>query len=158
MKSKIPAEEIENIEKLYAGKMSVKRISKITGYSRGTIFGLTKGKELYGSHKGYLEHLAKRNGYESLWDYRKKRYDMAKDKPENKALSALISTRLEELGRNNGWLAEQINVTCSAVDHYCKCRTFPKKNRLRKIFKALDVRYRNVKDLLKEKALLEEKV
>src|SRR3989338_4000883 len=53
-------------------------------------------------------------------------------RPENQELSDLIKKRLKELGRNQSWLAEEIEVTKQRVSQYEQGKSFPKEDVLQK--------------------------
>lgn len=76
-------------------------------------------------------------------DYKKyvaRRTEQSKKLPEK--LSTLIRRRLERLGKNQSWLANQIGVSRQAVSSYTNRKTFPGPKFLIKIFSALGVKGR----------------
>ncbi|MEK6904614.1 MAG: helix-turn-helix transcriptional regulator, partial [Nanoarchaeota archaeon] len=56
--------------------------------------------------------------------------------------------RLEETGRNQSWLAGEIEVSRQMVSFYANGKNIPKNDVLKRIFKSLDVPYSTLDDLL----------
>src|SRR3989344_4422953 len=72
-------------------------------------------------------------------------------RPENQELSDLIKKRLKELGRNQSWLAEEIEVTKQRVSQYVQGKSFPKEDVLQKLYSSLEVPYKTLEDFLDDR-------
>ena len=86
--------------------------------------------------------------FESRSQYEKYTARQRVNRPENQGLSRLITRRLEELGRNQSWLADEIGVTRQTVWSYVKGRSTPKDDLLKRLYSSLDVPYETLDDLL----------
>ena len=69
-------------------------------------------------------------------------------RPENRELSDLIKRSLKKLGKNQSWLASQIDVSRESVSKYAQGKITPDREKLKRLFSALDVPYRTLDDLV----------
>ena len=73
---------------------------------------------------------------------------------KNKILSELIIKRLDELDKNQSWLAEKLGVTRQAVSYYTQGIIVPKEDILNKLLSILNSGKKNkikcLEDLLEE--------
>ncbi|MFH1181976.1 MAG: helix-turn-helix domain-containing protein [Candidatus Woesearchaeota archaeon] len=90
--------------------------------------------------------------YKSIGDYRAGKALERAERPENQCLSDLIVTRLEELGKNQAWLAGEIGRSREMVSKYAQGKNIPSGKVLERLFLALDVPYKTIDDLLKDRA------
>jgi len=80
-------------------------------------------------------------GFASKTDYRKERARRRQSNPNNQALSALINRRLQELGKNQSWLARQAGFSRQSVSMYRLGKALPKDDEtLRRIAFALGLK------------------
>ncbi|MEK6897309.1 MAG: helix-turn-helix domain-containing protein [Nanoarchaeota archaeon] len=93
--------------------------------------------------------------FESRSQYQEHLYKQGQKRLENKKLSSLIKRGLEELKKNQSWLARKMGVSRESASMYTRGKSIPNKERLERLFSALDVPYRTLEDLLE--VLLEEK-
>ncbi len=107
-------------------------------------------KKGFESRSEYHEHLAKKKGFESCAEYNKHLAKKRQRRPENKALRSLIKRRLKELRKNQSWLSWQMGVSKETASMYTHGESIPNKERLEKLFSALDVPYRTLEDLLED--------
>ena len=67
-------------------------------------------------------------------------------RPKNKALSNLIKKRLNDLGKNQSWLAIKMETAIPTVSRYIRGRSIP--SDLPRLFSSLEVPYKTLDDLL----------
>ena len=60
----------------------------------------------------------------------------------------LIKQRLKKLDKNQNWLAEEIGTSKQIVSRYAQGVYVPKKELMEKLFKALEVQYKTIDDLV----------
>src|SRR3989339_594477 len=89
--------------------------------------------------------------FESLTEYNDYHVRQRTSRPENQELSDLIKKRLKELGRNQSWLAEEIEVTKQRVSQYVQGKSFPKEDVLQKLYSSLEVPYKTLEDFLDDR-------
>src|SRR3989339_249982 len=89
--------------------------------------------------------------FESLTEYDDYHIRQRTSRPENQELSDLIKKRLKELGRNQSWLAEEIEVTKQRVSQYVQGKSFPKEDVLQKLYSSLEVPYKTLEDFLDDR-------
>src|SRR3989338_7450576 len=89
--------------------------------------------------------------FESLTEYNDYHERQRTSRPENQELSDLIKKRLKELGRNQSWLAEEIEVTKQRVSQYVQGKSFPKEDVLQKLYSSLEVPYKTLEDFLDDR-------
>ena len=95
----------------------------------------------FNSDRDYQEHLAKARGFTSRKEYRREMAKRRQTKPENQALSDLIHERLQELGKNQAWLALQIGRSRQSVSLYGQGKALPKHgDTFRRIYSVLGLR------------------
>lgn len=176
-----PEKTIAKIQKLYKMGLGPCEIARRTGVSHPTVYGYTKvrqrinpetkkpfesmsqlkdyqirqrinpeTKKPYNSQTEYNKHLAKQKGY-SLTEYKKYLTEKRSKRKKNRKLSALIKERLEELGQNQSWLAEQLGVSRESASLYAHGESIPKDEKLEKLFKVLKIpnKPKNLDDLFK---------
>ena len=78
------------------------------------------------SDRHYQDYLAQMRGFASNSEYRKEGARRRQSYPSNKALSALINRRLEELGENQSWLARRTGLSRQTISLYVQGKVFPK--------------------------------
>jgi len=126
-----------------------KHLAKEKGFA-----SLNKYQEHLAKEKGfaslnkYQEHLAKEKGFASWNTYNEHLAEKRQQQLLNQQLSGLIKQRLTELGKTQKWLAEQLGITEGPVSRYISGRTTPKKSLQEKLFRALEVPYHTLDDLL----------
>ena len=148
MPGKISDETRQLIEKLYAQDFPYREISRRAKVSYTTVFGCTKFKERgHTSYTEYQEYLAKQRGYASRSEYRKHLAEQ-KRKLIRKKLSDLITHRLNDLQKDQRWLAEQLGITEEAVSEYISRETTPRRSLQKRLFEALKLSYQTLDDLL----------
>ena len=86
--------------------------------------------------------------FESRSQYQEHLYKQGQKRLENKKLSSLIKRGLEELKKNQSWLARKMGVSRESASMYTRGKSIPNKERLERLFSALDVPYRTLEDLL----------
>ena len=96
----------------------------------------------------YQENLVRQRGFESLSEYHEHLAKQRQKRPENRELSDLIKRSLKKLGKNQSWLASQIKVSRESVSKYAQGKRTPNREKLKRLFSALDVPYRTLDDLL----------
>src|SRR3989339_1839 len=89
--------------------------------------------------------------FESRTEYNDYHERQRTSRPENQELSDLIKKRLKELGRNQSWLAEEIEVTKQRVSQYVQGKSFPKEDVLQKLYSSLEVPYKTLEDFLDDR-------
>nr|MBI4156090.1 helix-turn-helix transcriptional regulator [Candidatus Woesearchaeota archaeon] len=67
----------------------------------------------------------------------------------NKKFSKFLINRLEELEKNQSWLAKKIKVTKAATSFYIQGKITPREDLLKKISVSLKVDYKTLEDLIK---------
>lgn len=87
-------------------------------------------------------------GYKTLGEYEKHNEMLRQQKRINQELSSLIKSSLEELERNQTWLAKQLGVTEGAVSRYASGKTTPRPELQLELFKTLKLPYRTLDDIL----------
>ncbi len=85
----------------------------------------------------YQLKLARQHGYSSLSEYNKEREKQRKQRAEYQDLSKLIREKLEELGKNQRWLAKELGITPQAVNLYVYGKAFPNEKILKKLDRIL---------------------
>lgn len=145
MTRKISKKKVQRIKKLFGEGFSIYKIALKTKVSYYTVYGLTKLIERgFKSTSEYREHLANQKGFESLTDYYEHLAKKRKRRNNNKELSNLIKTRLEELDKTQLWLAEKIGVTPPCISYYVQGTIVPTENILRKLFSTLKITYKTL--------------
>lgn len=154
----------ELIGRLYTQELSYKKISREMRLSCGTIYqyicAMSLGFNSPNNYRKYMagykgiscridrDHFISERGFLSEKQYKIYREEQKQKRPKNMALSNLIKTRLEEIGKNQYWLSKQINVSRQMISLYCSARRIPKRHILRRIFTVLNVSYRNLEDII----------
>jgi len=69
-------------------------------------------------------------------------------RPEYQRLSDLIKKRLKELGKNQSWLAREMDIAEPTVSSYVQCRNFPREDLRERLYFSLEVPYKTLDDLL----------
>ena len=85
--------------------------------------------------------------YASLREYDE--YLAEKRKKINKKFSRFLINRLEELEKNQSWLAKKIKVTRAATSFYIQGKITPSDDLLNKMSVSLKVNYKTLEDLIK---------
>jgi predicted transcriptional regulator len=94
-------------------------------------------KKGFSSFSDYKEFLAEKKGFNSYEQYRIR--EKRKKREKNSELSDLISLRLEELGKSQTWLAQQIGVSKQSVNYYTLGYSRPSKKILESLYDTLGV-------------------
>lgn len=167
MPKKIPGKTRKRIIRLYdkGSGLSPPEIARRIGVSYSCVYGLTRIRqrinpetgEPFASRREYREYSAKRKInpetgglYPSRSEYKKHSAMQRRKRPENQALSKLIKKRLNELRKDQSWLAGEMGVTRQAVSLYVRGKSVPKKDLLQKLYSSLDVPYKTLDDLLED--------
>ncbi|MEK6872362.1 MAG: helix-turn-helix domain-containing protein [Nanoarchaeota archaeon] len=172
MPRKLSEEIKEEIRTLHSQGVHVKEIAEQTGVSYSSVWGITKltekGFKTYGE---YLEHLAQQKGfktyseyqvhlaqqrinpetgqaYASRTEYQEHLAQQRQKHPKNKELSGLINLKLEELGRNQSWLAEQLGVSGQTVSQYIQGKSIPSEKIRNKLSSVLKIGKRKLEDII----------
>lgn len=91
----------------------------------------------YASFREYQEKWVERKGFNSEYEYNKYRMEQLQQRREYKKLEILIKNKLEELGRNQRWLAKELGITPQAVNLYVHGKAFPSERILEKLDRVL---------------------
>ena len=102
------------------------------------------------SHHEYRKHLAKKQGYKSISEYQKHLAKKRQRRPINKKLSELINARLNAIGQNKVWLAEQLGIRKVTAYDYASGKSIPNDDILIKLFMVLRISHITLDDLLDE--------
>ena len=87
----------------------------------------------------YLNFLAQKKGYESHNEYLKsKRKKNDNQGLKRQGLSKLITGLLNETGKNQLWLAEQVGISAQSISMYVHAEVYPKKEIVDKIYLAFE--------------------
>jgi len=149
MPKRISEEIINLIERLYRDNVSYTEIAKTAGVSIGTVYSYTKIRERgFKSSSDYREYLARERGFKSLSEYQEHLARERMNLPKNKKLSKLLKKKLKELGKNQSWLGEQIDVSRQMVSFYVAGKSIPNEVSLIKILTALKIDSHTLEDLL----------
>ena len=155
----IPAKKTQLIERLYSQKSPILPITEIAQRAKVpyiTALLLTSLKEEgIVSYSDYRDDLAKRNGhasyyhykqflvgkngYKSYSDYQKQLGKQRQKWRANKELSGLIKSRLNEMGKDQSWLAEKLDSSRQLTSLYANGKIFPPVYRFKKIISVLQV-------------------
>src|SRR3989338_3692446 len=144
MSRRITDEQREEARRLYDTGLKTSEIGMQTGISYSSVYGLTKGRQRGNPEKG-----EKFKSYVDNQDY------LARQRVnQNKEQSDLIRGRLEEMGKNQSWLAEQLGVSKQAVSLYIQGKSKPRGERLDKLLRVLNINNRekpkSIDDLVEE--------
>ena len=149
MSGKLSQETEKKLQELYEEGLSVAEISRLTEIPVSTVRGHTKVlKEGFRSYSEYREHLAKQKGFASLSEYQEHLANSRQEKLENKVFGAYMKSRLEDTGKTQAWLADELEITEGAVSRYASGRTIPRKKLQKRVFEALDSKYKSIDELL----------
>lgn len=131
MPRRIPENVRVKISKLYdnGGGMSLSEISKQTGVSYSSVYGMTRLRQRTNSERG--RYFKSRTEYDD-WRARQRA-------EKNKEFSTLLKYRLNELGKNQSWLAEQLGVTRQAVSLYTQGKLISRGEKFNKLLKILNI-------------------
>ena len=160
---RIPEETKEEIIRLYnnGDGLPPAEIGRQTGVSYSSVYSLTRLRKRtypgtdkeFESKSRYLEYLAKQKTnpetgkkYASRNQYQECLARQRAKRPKNKALSNLIKERLDDLGKNQAWLAMKMGDTRPTVSRYIRGRSIPRD--LPRLFSSLKVPYKTLDDLL----------
>ncbi len=141
-------QKISKVQRERAWKMykAGERVCDIARFIKAPYFPVwyaTKGREKgFSNNKEYVEYLAKKEGFDSPNEYRRYLEEQRSQSDEVKALSNLIGSRLEELGKSQVWLGRKIGVTHQAVSLYFCGKMVPRKRVLKLLFSSLGVKRR----------------
>lgn len=165
MARRISDETKQLIGDLYAQELPNEEIARIAGVSESSVYHYTRilergfatpaeydaylaNKRGFVSTTEYRNHLALEKGFASNSEYSGHMVSQRQMKPENQALSHIIEIGLEELGKNQSWLAGQMGVTRAAVSLYVQGKRFPNGELLTRLFSSLEFPYKTISDLL----------
>ena len=141
MTKKISRKKREKIWELHNQGISQGKIAKELKISLTAAWGYSKAREKgFDSFYDYGKYRVLKRGYGSKREYERNLEKERQKKKMNRELSTLINKRLNELGKNNFWLAGQIGVSRQMVDMYMKGKSYPKKAVYDRIEKALEDR------------------
>jgi len=82
----------------------------------------------FDSYRDHLERLAQGRGFASKNEYRKEMARRKQTKPKNKAVRDLINSKLQEIGKNQAWLARQVGLSRQSISMYAQGKVLPKDN------------------------------
>ncbi|MBS3123326.1 helix-turn-helix domain-containing protein [Candidatus Woesearchaeota archaeon] len=143
-------EKEQLIQDLYTQNLSLREIAQRADVSKSTVYNHTKLKERgFASHTEYKSYTVQKRGFASLTEYQNYLSKENKQKITHKLLSTLITTRLKELGKNQSWLAEELNLTRQMISYYIKGINLPRDYILTNLFSVLEVPYKTIDDLIK---------
>ena len=168
MAKRLSAEIKEKITLLYdnGNGLDISKIAQQIGVSYQAIYSLTRIKQRTNPETGKLfeslteyddYHIRQRTNpktrklFASRTEYNDYHERQRTSRPENQELSDLIKKRLKELGRNQSWLAEEIEVTKQRVSQYVQGKSFPKEDVLQKLYSSLEVPYKTLEDFLDDR-------
>jgi ribosome-binding protein aMBF1 (putative translation factor) len=152
MPDKLSKQKIKRIRILRKRGLKYTEIARRLDISTATV----RGYALYESPTEYNNQLLEKWGFNSNTEYRKyleeNRLDKNQKQELKNKLSELISKRLQELGKSQGWLSREIGVEKQTISLYVHKKTLPKHNNAEKIFSALKINseYSCLEDLLEE--------
>jgi len=90
------------------------------------------------SERHLRDYLAQKRGFASYTELRKELAKRRQSNPNNQALSELINTKLQELRKNQAWLARRVGLSRQSVSLYGQGKALPKDEKtMRKILSAL---------------------
>ena len=102
---------------------------------------LKRFQELGGSHQRIEEW--SRKSWLSLFRKLEREYTRrstsVREKHTKRSLRTLINTRLDEIGQNQKWLAEKLNISKQSVHQYVHGRAYPRKPLLVRLVKLLSL-------------------
>src|SRR3989344_7521072 len=96
----------------------------------------------------YQEHLAKERGFKSYSKYQEYTGNKRRKREPNKKLSSIIKNELENLGKNQKWLSEQLGTSKQTITNYVQGINFPDASKLRKLANILQIQYSTLESLL----------
>lgn len=144
MSKKIPKKTKEEISRLYDNnELSLAKIAWQTGVSYSLVYSLTRLRQRVNPETG-----KKFRSLNQLKNYQARK---RQEKPENQVLSDLMQQRLTELNRTQKWLAEQLGITRGSVSRYTSGKITPRNNLQEGLFKALEVPYQTLDNLLEDR-------
>ena len=167
MKDSLTEENKQYIQKLYKTGKPIRFIANELFISYPTAWFYTRGLEKgFKSLSEYQEHLAKRQGFKSLSEYQEhlakergfKSYSKYQEytgnkrrkREPNKKLSSIIKNELENLGKNQKWLSEQLGTSKQTITNYVQGINFPDASKLRKLANILQIQYSTLESLLEK--------
>src|SRR3989344_2138776 len=167
MSRRITDEQGEEARRLYDTGLKPSEIAMQTGISYSSVYGLTKVRqrvnpetgEKFKSYGDYQDYLARQRvnpeTEEKFKSYGDNQDYLARQRVnQNKEQSDLIRGRLEEMGKNQSWLAEQLGVSKQAVSLYIQGKSKPRGERLDKLLRVLNINNREkpktIDDLVEE--------
>lgn len=145
MVKKLSEEEKELINKLYVEGISIAYISDRINQPYGTVYSYVK-REL---KTDYQDKAILKPVNRGICYYQRERAKEREKKPINKRFSNLILERLVIMDKSQRQLANEIKVSESRISCYIKGSCLPRKDLIPEIFKALDLPYENLYDLIK---------
>ena len=104
----------------------------------------------HSDYKAYVRHTLEVRGYESPLDYRRNEAERNRKRPRNRAMGTLIRKKLEKMKKTQVWLAGEIDLAETTVNHYVRGIYFPNDRALERIFNALGVSQRDLDTLTQE--------
>lgn len=126
-----------------------KHLAKEKGFASLTEYEKHLAQERgFASLREYKKHLAQEKGFTSLTEYQKHRAQERQKQPINQELGGLIKQRLAELGKTQGWFAEQLGITDATVSRYVNGKTTPRISLQQKLFNVLGLPYQTLDDLV----------
>src|SRR3989344_2921007 len=159
MPKRISKEKEQLIEKLFGEGLIPAEITRRTNVSYGTVCGYTSVRQRINPETGnpfaslteYREHLAKQRinpktgeRFASRTEYEKHLARQRQQKPINQKLSELIKIRLDELGKTQRQVSNELGITESAVSRYISGRCTPRRSLQEKFFEILGLPYRTL--------------
>jgi len=82
--------------------------------------------------------------------YARKNMRKLKKNPPYKKAGNYLREKLEELDKSQSWLALQLGVSREAVSEYLKGVYFPREERRRRLYKALEIKKSDLENLIEE--------
>ena len=97
-------------------------------------------------------YLAVRKGYDSYEEQiiseHKEREEKKEEYRRHSKFASFIVARLNFIGQNNSWLAQQIGVTNSAIYNYTHNRCFPSERVLKEMARTFGVQLKTLEQLI----------
>lgn len=145
MRKRISEETKQRIKELHAQGLPSTEVARMTGVSY-----FTARATKMGGAGVYQNMLAKLNGHGSFAKYQREiRRRRTIREPRAEGFSRLLEEELRRLGRNQSWLAKELDVTRQAISDYMHGYYAPEKGVLEKLSGVIRVPYETLQDLLK---------
>jgi transcriptional regulator with XRE-family HTH domain len=107
------------------------------------------------SRTEYRRIIANKNGYASKWLQNKETHEKNKKNPLLQKLAEVLNNAIKEKGLSYTQLGEMSGTFRKTIGDYCGARCYPKQDKLKKVFEALELPYTRLEDITGKDDLLE---